>query len=449
MAEDKQPAVRVRIAPSPTGPLHVGTARTALFNELFARQHGGSLIVRIEDTDQVRNRAEYEHEITKGLRWLKIMWQEGPDTDGPHGPYRQSERTNLYTAALEGLLQSGRAYSASDSGAIKLQVVPQTVTFTDMVRGKVAMHTDAWGGDFVIAKSLTKPLYHLAVVVDDAEMQITHIIRGEDHLSNTARHILLQQALGYTTPQYAHIPLLLDQQRRKLSKRAGEASVLAYRDRGFLPEAMLNYLALLGWNPKTDQEIFSHGELVDAFRLADVQKSGAIFNLIKLEAINKQYLRRLPPQALLGRAQPYLAQAGITVGKRGDFWRAALATERDRAATLSALAEAVSFFQPDGPAAYPATLLAWRESDRASTRQHLQTLYKLLQGLKPTEFEAEQLKKRLLTWLDGAGLNRGAVLWPLRVALTGKEHSPGPFEVAAVLGKEEVLRRLGQALKLL
>lgn len=436
----------MRIAPSPTGPLHVGTARTALFNELFARQHGGSLIVRIEDTDRLRSRAEHEHEIIAGLRWLGIVWQEGPEMAGPHGPYRQTERTNLYTAALERLMQAGMAYRTSDSQAISLKVAPQTVTFSDLVRGTVALHTDAWGGDFVIAKSLTEPLYHLAVVVDDAEMQITHIIRGEDHLSNTARHILLQQALGYSTPQYAHIPLLLDAQRRKLSKRSGETSVLAYRDRGFLPEAMLNYLALLGWNPKTDQEIFSHEELVDAFQLADVQKSGAIFNLTKLEAITKYYLRRLPPQTLLARAQPYLAQAGITVGKRGGFWQAALVTEQDRAATLSLLAEAVSFFQPDGPPAYPAARLVWRESDKTATRQHLQSLQIQLTGMAPAEFETERLKERLLNWIDETGLSRGAVLWPLRVALTGREHSPGPFEVAAVLGKDEVLQRLARAL---
>lgn len=438
--------VRVRIAPSPTGPLHVGTARTALFNELFARQHRGSLVVRIEDTDRARSQTLYEEDILAGLHWLGISWQEGPDVGGSFGPYRQSERVQRYASALKHLLNARVAYQPAGSSAVVLKVQPQAVRFSDLVRGTVTTHSNAWGGDFVIAKSLTEPLYHLAVVVDDAAMHITHIIRGEDHLSNTARQILLQQALGYPTPQYAHLPLLLDEQRRKLSKRSSETSLLAYRDRGYLPEAMLNYLALLGWNPKTEQEIFSHEELVQAFRLADVQKSGAIFSHTKLTALNRHYVRALPPRTLLARIRPWLRQVGVPVDDQQDFWTAALLTERDRADTLPALAEAVCYFTPGGPPHYPAERLVWRDSDVPATREALAWLTAKLEALPPLAWQTATLKDFLMRAMAREKKSRGEILWPLRVALTGREHSPGPFEVAAVLGKDETARRLARAL---
>lgn len=426
--------IRVRLAPSPTGPLHVGTARTALFNELFAKNQPGKFIVRIEDTDKARSSTEYEQEILTGLKWLGLTWDEGPDFGGEYGPYRQSERTDLYRKALEQLVGEKKAYQEGE--AIKLKVPPREITFTDLIRGSIIVHTDSFGGDFVIARSLTDPVYHLAVVVDDAAMKISHVIRGEDHVSNTARHILLQQALGYPQPHYAHIPLLLNQQRRKLSKRSGEVSLLAYRDMGILPAAMLNYLALLGWNPGNNAEFFTHEELTKAFSLNKIQKGGAIFSLEKLKAINKHYLRQLSPAELYERSLPFLQKAGMA----GDIAHltAALQTEQERVATLAELPTAISFFV--APPDYPPDLLIWKKSDAQQTKKRLQ---KLIDYLASHEIDS------VMSWIDAEGLGRGDTLWPMRVALTGREHSPGPFEVAAVLGKEETLRRMKTALNIL
>ncbi|PIT98049.1 MAG: glutamate--tRNA ligase [Candidatus Andersenbacteria bacterium CG10_big_fil_rev_8_21_14_0_10_54_11] len=439
---------RTRIAPSPTGNLHVGTARAALYNELFARQQGGAFIVRIEDTDQERSGAAYEANILEGLRWLGLIWDEGPDVGGGAGPYRQSERQEGYRQAIHQLLESGAAYRVEDGQAIKLRVPDQEVVFTDLIRGEVRTPSSSWGGDFVIARNEKSPVFHLAVVVDDAAQRISHVIRGEDHISNTARHILLQQALGMPSPKYAHLPLLLDEQRRKLSKRAGDVDLLAYRERGFLPAAMLNYLALLGWNSKTDREIFTHEELITAFRLTDVQKGGAIFSEQKLVSINKDYLRRLSPEELLKHAKPFLEAAGIQVTDRS-YWAAALATEQERVGTLAELPEAVAFFIRDWQPKFEAPLLVWKKSDAVASAKRLDAVTAYLSDRSAAAFTVQTLEHDLLAWIDDQGLGRGDTLWPMRVALTGREHSPGPFAVAAVLGKDETLRRLRAARQLL
>ncbi|MEX1997600.1 MAG: glutamate--tRNA ligase family protein [Candidatus Andersenbacteria bacterium] len=439
--------VRVRIAPSPTGNLHVGTVRAALFNELFARHHGGSFIIRIEDTDKARSRPEFERNILEGLAWLGIEWQEGPDKDGSFGPYRQSERIEHYRAALQALLDQDKAYyDETANNVIRLRVAPQEVRFTDLIRGEIITHTDSWGGDFVIARDLKDPVFHLAVVVDDAAQQISHVIRGEDHISNTARHLLLQQALNLPTPHYAHLPLLLDEHRRKLSKRAGEVSVLTYQQHGYLPDALLNYLALLGWNPKNDQEYFTHEELIRNFNLPGIQKGGAVFSLVKLQGFNKYYLRQLSPPALLAAAEPYLRQAGIAVDNTA-YWQSALQTEQERVSTLQELGQAVAFFAPDWQGDFPGTLLIWKKSDRQQTRQILEKLAQFLETLPEPTFTVQSLHDEIMNWLETEQLGRGDTLWPLRVALTGREHSPGPFEVAAVLGKQATLQRIAQALE--
>lgn len=429
--EKRTQKVRVRIAPSPTGDLHVGTARTALFNELLARGHGGAFILRLEDTDKERSKPEFEQSIIEGLQWLGLKWDEGP--------YRQSERTELYTKALEQLLDEDKAYKEDE--AVRLRVTPQEVTFHDEVRGDVTVHTDSFGNDFVIARSITDPLFHLAVVVDDANMNITHVIRGEDHLHNTIKHILIQRALGYDQPAYAHLPLLLDEQRRKLSKRSGETNLLAYRDLGYLPEAMVNYLALLGWGARDDQEFFTHEELVKEFSLDRVQKGGAIFSLTKLNSINKEHLRQLSADELFERARPFLEQAGIDTSNKG-LLTAALITEQERVATLADLPQAIAFSLPDWPTDYAPELLVWKKSDAATTRDLLQKTTEYLSALDESVFLVQELQTNLLAWIDEHALGRGDTLWPMRVALTGREHSPGPFEVAAILGKEETLRRL-------
>lgn len=446
MAGSNQPKpVRVRLAPSPTGALHVGTARTALFNELFARKQQGTFVVRIEDTDTARSRPEYETAILAGLTWLGLTWDEGPDIGGPYGPYRQSERQSFYAAAIEQLLASQQAYPEEGSSVIRLRVTPQAITFTDLIRGEVTVHSDSWGGDFIIARSAHEPLFHLAVVVDDAAQAITHVIRGEDHLTNTARHILLQRALGVREPHYAHLPLLLDSHRRKLSKRAGEVNLLAYRDAGYLPAAILNYLALLGWAPKDDREFFTHDELAAQFSLDDIQKGGAIFSLTKLQSVNRHYLRALTDTSLLAAATPWLEAAGITPADAPDYWQAALLTEQSRVSTLAELAAHMDMFRPGLDPAYEPELLIWRKSTPAGTYEALTAAAAQLAATPAERFEAKTLEADLLAWLASAGHDRGEVLWPLRVALTGAEHSPGPFEVAAVLGPVESRRRLATA----
>jgi len=428
--------VRTRIAPSPTGPLHVGTARAALFSELFARHHGGSFILRIEDTDRERSEKRYEKEIKEGLSWLGIHWDEA---------FRQSERGELYHTAVQHLLASGAAYQEEGSEAVRIKIEPQEVVFNDLVRGQVKIHTDAWGGDFVIARTPRDPLYHLAVVVDDAAMQISHVIRGEDHLSNTPKHILLQRALGYKEPKWAHLPLLLNGRGGKLSKRDEETGLLKYREAGFLPEALLNYLALLGWSSGDDREFYTHDELIKAFSLEGVQKGGAVFSVTKLVAFNKHYLRKLPGQELLERARPYLAH---TKAKAIDdaYLIAALSTEQERVGTLGEFREAMDFFLPGWKGAYLTTMLVWRKSDMEKTQQYLQQLTECLEQFSSEDFTEKTLEDALLAWVDEKKMGRGDVLWPMRVALTGREYSPGPFEVAAVLGKTETIRRLKNAL---
>ncbi|MCH8748278.1 glutamate--tRNA ligase [Patescibacteria group bacterium] len=436
--------VRTRIAPSPSGPLHVGTARAALFSELYSHGQGGKFIIRIEDTDQERSKPEYEQAILEGLKWLGLTWDEGPDIGGDFGPYRQSERTESYTAALTKLLDNGTAYTEAGSEAIKLTVEPQEVTFNDLIRGEVTTHSDTWGGDFVIARSATDPVFHLAVVVDDAAMEISHVIRGEDHLSNTARHILLQRALGLPEPAYAHLPLLMDDQRRKLSKRAGDTDLLSYRDQGYLPEAMVNYLALLGWSPKDDREHLTHDELLKVFSLAGVQKGGAIFSEEKLVAVNKAYLRELSASDLLARARNHLEAAGYTIDDES-YWSAALQTEQERVATLAELPAAVEFYKPDWPADYEAPALIWKKSTKEATLDVLGKLVEFLSAVAEDSYTAEALEQTLMQWIADNQRDRGETLWPMRYALTGREHSPGPFEVAAVLGRKLTVERLTAA----
>ncbi len=435
MEKDK---VRTRVAPSPTGPLHVGTARAALFNELFARSHKGSFLLRIEDTDASRSRKEYELSVEEGLKWLGLKWDEKI--------VRQSERSELYQEAVQRLLATGAAYQEGGDGVVKLKVPPRTIEFFDLIRGRVKIHTDTWGGDFIIARTLAEPLYHLAVVVDDAEMNISHVIRGEDHISNTPKHILLQKALGYSQPQWAHLPLLLNEQRRKLSKRDQEVDLLRYQEEGYLPEALLNYLALLGWSPGDDREFFTHQELIRAFNLNNVQKGGAVFSATKLRSINKHYLKRLSGEELLERIRPHWKNPRAVKSLDRKYLKAALDTERERVSTLGELAAAVSFFMPGWPADYDPLTLVWRKSDKSKTIKLMEALIRKLQQWPPGQFSEKQLKRELLHWIDREKLGRGDVLWPMRVAMTGQENSPGPFEVASVLGKNKSLERLRGAL---
>ncbi len=459
--------IRVRIAPSPTGNLHVGTARAALFNELFARHNKGSFIIRIEDTDRARSTSEYETAILEGLKWLGINWSEGPDIGGEYGPYRQSERTKEYTTALQTLLTTQKAYRCTcpprekggevslhacdcdsknnTAGVIRLKVAPELVSFTDIIRGEVKVHTNSFGGDFVIARDMNDPLFHLAVVCDDEAMKISHVIRGEDHLHNTIKHILIQRALGYSQPIYAHLPLLLDEQRKKLSKRSGETNVLAYRDMGFLPQTMVNYLALLGWNPGDDREYYTHQELAEAFTLERVQKGGAIFSMVKLAAMNKQYLSELSDEELLTWGMYHYKQHNIPVSNADRLLRA-LKTELGRFSSYDIdgikLYEALSWYEETWKSEYAPELLIWKKSTKEITRGILNDLVALLTELPEEQFTKGKIEEYIMNWIDTNQKGRGDTLWPMRVALTGREYSPGPFEIASAIGKKDTLERL-------
>lgn len=420
-------SIVVRFAPSPTGSLHVGGARTALFNCLFARQSGGKIVLRLEDTDRERSKPEYEAGILDSLAWLKLDFDE---------IYRQSERTDVYAAELERLLELGALYRSVETSAegerkarrsevIRFRNPNKTIIFADIIRGEISFDT-AELGDFVVARSLEEPLYHLAAVVDDWKMDVSHIIRGEDHISNTPRQILIQEALGAPRPIYAHIPLILAPDRSKLSKRHGAVNVTEYREQGYLPEALVNYLALLGWNPGTDQEIFSREDLINLFSLERIQRGGAIFDIEKLKWLNREYLRRAPES---------IWQNCFT-----DAWPPTLRIKiipllRERVSNLAEARLLIASREYDYFRAAPIV-------DRAFLKapETLSQTITLLENIPEADFNPIRIKTAL--WPHAEMVGRAAVLSTLRVALTGREHSPDPFTVADILGKEETLSRL-------
>lgn len=432
--------VITRFAPSPTGFLHAGNYRTALFSYIFARQSGGKFLLRIEDTDLARSKKEYEDNIVDSLKWL------GLEYDGFH---RQSEKTAVYKTYIDKLIASGHAYVSKETPknegdraeVVRFRNPNKKVAFDDMIRGRIEFDTTELG-DFVIARSMTEPVFHLVVVIDDAESGITHIVRGEDHISNTPRHILLYEALGLGVPQYAHIPLLLSPDRSKLSKRKGALPITEYRARGYLPEAIVNYLALLGWHPTDEREILSKDEILREFSLGRVQKSGAIFDEEKLKWFNRQYLQKLSDSDFLKRAESFapdwLKADGATLKRLVPLLRE----------KISALGEIVSMFDAKGELAfvkglpdYPKEQLLWKKNpDPAASLKHLSECKKAIEALDGNSFAAENIKAAVWPYADANG--RGDVLWPLRVSLTGQEKSPDPFISASVLGKEEALRRI-------
>lgn len=431
----------VRIPPSPTGMMHLGTARTALVNYLFAKKHSGKVILRMEDTDRERSKSEFADDIVDGLSWLGISHDE---------MYKQSERTDIYTKYLKQLIDDGHAYVSHEQkkdGEGEVDVVRfknpnKEVTFTDLVRGDITFDTTDLG-DFVIAKSLTEPLYHLAVVVDDMEMNITHVIRGEDHISNTPRQILVAEALGASLPQYAHIPLILAPDKSKLSKRHGAVAVTEYRNQGFLPEALINFLALIGWNPGTDQELFSLEELIEAFTLEKVQKGGAVFNIEKLRWFNREYIQKLPEATVTEEIRKYFAKF-----EPSDEILALLTPViLERVELFSDIGKQVEEGEFDYYFSAPevdSNKLVWKDDDPANTRRHLETVFGLIEDVTP--WDKESIKEALWPYATEAG--KGSVLWPMRFALTGRDKSPDPFTVAHILGKEETQSRIQAAISL-
>jgi glutamyl-tRNA synthetase/nondiscriminating glutamyl-tRNA synthetase len=449
--KNNEKKVVTRFAPSPTGLLHLGNYRTAIFSYLFAKQHDGKFVLRIEDTDRARSKKEYEDNILESLKWLGLSHDEF---------YRQSERVERHRFFLEKLISEGKAYiskeeSKDGSGEIK-EIVRfknpnKVVAFTDLIRGEIKTNTTDLG-DFVIAKNIHEPLFHLAVVVDDMEMGVTHIVRGEDHIPNTPRHILIYEALGGNIPQYAHLPLVLSEDRTKLSKRKGAKPITFYREEGYLPEGILNFLSLVGWNDGTEDEIFTMQDLVERFDLSRVHKAGAIFNVTKLEWVNKEHMKRLAPEVLFAEIERFVPEEiRILSGYSKDALKRIIPIITDKIShfgemrTMAQEGELAYFFEAQQ---YLVEGLLWKKNpEKSAAIQHLDSVANILGNLNEGEFEMEKIKAALWDYAEKEG--RGDVLWPMRFALSGKDRSPDPFVLASVLGKKETLKRLHDAIALL
>ena len=481
MTPPAAPPPRVRFAPSPTGYLHVGGARTALFNWLFARRLGGTFVLRIEDTDMERSSTEMVTGILDGLRWLGLDWDEGPEVGGPHAPYFQSERLERYLAAARHLVTGGQAYydfggparrgdaAAEDDGtyerrydreaclavpadevarrlatgepyAIRFLVPPGETVFADLVHGPVRFD-NAHIEDFVVLRSDGYPTYHLSVVVDDMAMAISHVVRGDDHISNTPKQVLLYQAFGQTVPHFAHVPLIMGADKKRLSKRHGATSVMEYERQGYLPQAMVNFLALLGWSPGTDEELLTMPELVERFALTGISTGNAVFNTDKLDWFNHQHLTRLSDDALVAVLQPWFARA--------DLWSPDLATTRcawlhevlgllrPRSKRLGEFVDgarpflqAPAGYDPDGVAKYLSA---------PGLRAHVAALRDAVASLDA--FDEVTLEATLRGVAEAHGLKAGALIHATRLAMTGRTVSPGLFETLRLLGQASVVAR--------
>ena len=431
-------APRVRFAPSPTGYLHVGGARTALFNCLFARRHGGAFILRIEDTDAQRSSWDMVAGIVDGLRWLGLDWDEGPVIGGPHGPYYQSERLDKYREQARSLVAAGKAYH--DEGAVRFKVPPGQTHFEDLVHGPIGFDNEHIE-DFVILRSDGQPTYHLSVVVDDVEMEITHVVRGDDHVSNTPKQVLLYEALGAQLPKFAHVPLILGPDKKRLSKRHGATSVMEYHRLGYLPEAMVNFLALLGWSPGEDRELLSRDELVALFTLEGINSGSAVFNPEKLDWFNQQHLARLPTTELLARIEERLRGAGLwrdsLTGDEAPWIEQVLTLLKPRVKKLDQLVEELRPFLVVDP---EIDLAAAAKHVTPQMRPVLATLADDLSWTSP--FDAVTIEQVLRSTAERAGVKAAALIHATRVAVTGRAVSAGLFDVLALLGRDRVVHRI-------
>jgi glutamyl-tRNA synthetase len=523
---------RLRFAPSPTGYLHVGGARTALFNWLYARHAGGVFVLRIEDTDVERSSADMVTGILEGMRWIGLDWDEGPEVGGDYGPYFQSQRLARYRELGEHLVRDGHAYYCYCSGnasaakpgtsaewspgasapgaaapqdvddegdaprgeswtydrrcsrltpeevaareaagmprAIRFKVPPGETTFHDLVHGDITFD-NAHIEDFVALRSDGHPTYHLSVVADDIDMAITHVVRGDDHVSNTPKQVLLYRAFGRPLPAFAHVPLILGPDKRRLSKRHGATSVTEYSRQGYLPEAMMNFLALLGWSPGNDQELFSRDELVAAFSLEGISSSNAVFNPEKLEWFSAQHIARMPVEELVNRIEPRLREAGLwpaawspgdSEGSRpasSEGWSpgASAPGEEDGTARRAWLARLVELLRPrakrltDFVEKGRPFLVDDLEYDQEAVKKHLSSPEALahLAAVRDTcagavEFTAAALEPAIRALADARGVKAGVLIHPTRVAVTGRAESPGIFEVLELLGRERALARM-------
>lgn len=479
--------IRVRFAPSPTGELHIGGARTALYNYLFAKQAGGQFIIRIEDTDRERLVEGSLARILEGLRWLGLTWDEGPDIGGPQAPYVQSQRLTRYQAAAAELVIKGAAYycfcslqrlevlrevqqaqklptrydreclkltaevvkqklAAGEAYTVRLKVPAGVTTFTDIVRGSVSI-TNTEVDDQVLLKSDGFPTYHLANVVDDHDMAISHVIRGEEWLPSTPKHILLYQAFGWNIPVFAHLPNVLNEQRAKLSKRRDGAAVWVetYRQQGYLPQALVNGLALLGWHPKDDREQFTLPELVKDFSLERVQKAGAIFSIKKLDWFNAAYLKQLSSAELEALLVPYYTALASEHGRQPEATSALTEVLRTRLTTLGEATDKARWFFRS-PVPLSLDLVVPKGSSSIKTNEALTASLAVLQRVG--EWTLAEVQRALESAIRPGTFTRAELLWPVRVALTGERQSPDVFGVAWALGRDEACARLRQAQQL-
>lgn len=479
---------RVRFAGSPTGDPHIGNMRTAIYNWLFARHYGGKFLVRIEDTDTSRSTEESVKAILTELRWLGLDWDEGPEIDGPYGPYFQSERLDVYIRVAEELIAKGHAYecyctpeeckerrdaqakagrppkydrkclglSADEvtklrgqdrKRAIRFKIPPGRTAFRDLIRGDLEFE-NALLDDFVMLKSDGFPTYNYAVVVDDHLMEITHVIRGEEHISNTPKQVLQYQALGYDPPEFAHLPIILGTDRSKLSKRHGAPSISEYRRMGYLPDAIVNLLSLLGWSPGDGTEKMTREELVGKFTLEGVTKHGAVFDADKLVWMNATYLREMPLDRLYDLSLPFLRDAGL-VGPEIDpeeqqRVKAILQLMQERLRSLSELPQAAGFFFGESVEYDPTAVKKWLK--KPDSRRILSDVHAVLGGMD--EFGHGELERVARQYAQTEGLKAAEVFHRLRVAATGRTMGPSLFDVLELIGKETVLRRIEDAMRL-
>lgn len=425
----EQSRVRVRFAPSPTGALHVGSVRTALFNYLFAKKHSGIVILRLEDTDTERNQKIFEQDIKRGLKWLGLTWEE---------EYKQSRRTSLYKKYLRKLIKEKKAYLKDGAYYFRTPAAGQIIV-NDLIRGPVEFAASSFD-DFVITKTNGDFVFNFVNVVDDWQMKISHVIRGEDHLSNTPKHILLFQAFDAQPPQYAHIPLILNPDRTKMSKRSGDTNFSDYIARGYLPITLINFLAQLGWSDPEGREFFTLEELIRVFDLNRVQKAGAVFDIKYLNHINHHYLARIP------FAEYYkLAKKFIPFAAKPTYHKKVLRLLQERAQYLAELSELINYFYqiPD----YDKDLLIFKKSTPDLTSQGLKVAHKVLSALGKLSWKEGRLQQILDDTIAAEGLLKGDLFWPVRAALSGLSGSPSPAELLSVLGKEESLERIETAIK--
>jgi glutamyl-tRNA synthetase len=493
------PTIRVRIAPSPTGPLHIGTARTALFNFLYARHVGGTFLFRLEDTDVARSTAAFERDIIDGLHWLGITWDEGPDAAGggdigPYAPYRQMLRLASYKEASDRLLAADLAYpcfctpdeldadrKAQEAAkqppryvgrcaalsptqraarlvetgrppATRFRVRPGVIGWNDLIRDRIEIDTANLGGDFVIVRADGTPLYHFTVVVDDAAMEISHVIRGEDHIGNTPKHILLFEALGHPIPVFGHLPLILNPDGTKMSKRKSQTAVDDYRAEGFIREGLVNYFAYLGWSPGTEEDLLTLDEIIAKFDIAKVQKGGARFDRGRLEWLNGQWIRRLAPDDLIDRLRPFL-QAAVDDGRidrlpsDGEV-RALLPVVQERLPTLGAIVDLVGFLWTDDLGLDPA-LIVPKRWDVATTEEALDAAREAIAAHDGVTWEADELEPPLRALAEERGWKAGDLFMAIRVATTGRTATPPLFDTLVALGRERTLARIDAAARAL